>query len=98
MSRHRPVCVQCCVEMRPEKNDVLVVDYRMPSSVETDPAKQLLHECWSADLWKCPRCNRSIVQGYGQRPLAYTEHGITEQIQLYNDMKVPIIPNYEYKG
>jgi len=98
VARHRPVCIQCCIEMKPEKNDVLVVDHRMLTSEEPEPEKQLLCEAWSADLWQCPKCGNSIVQGFGQKSLAYTEEGIKQEIEIYKSMGSPVISNYEYRG
>ena len=51
---HRPVCVKCEVEMRAEKNGVIVVD------IEHETVTQF----WSADLWRCPKCDAEIVIGF----------------------------------
>ena len=57
---HRPVCVKCQVEMRPEKNGVGVLDMADFGS----------YKIWDADKWKCPKCNHEIVVGFGQRAIA----------------------------
>jgi predicted RNA-binding Zn-ribbon protein involved in translation (DUF1610 family) len=56
---HRPVCGACKVELRPECNDVAVVDY----------ADYGAYQMWAADLWKCPNCGVEIIGGFGNGPL-----------------------------
>jgi len=100
MGGSRPICVQCSVEMHCKKNDVLVVDYRMLSNDEPEPEKQLLNECWSADLWECPKCGRQVVppHSYGSKPLAYTSTDILKWIGHYKAQGEIVINNYEYRG
>jgi predicted RNA-binding Zn-ribbon protein involved in translation (DUF1610 family) len=65
---HRPVCVKCEVELRPEKNSVGLVDYMTLGEGEdekTDPS-----QVWEADLWKCPVCGYEIVTGFGNSPVS----------------------------
>ena len=52
---HRPVCVKCRTEMRPETNGVGLLDM-----AEYGPYK-----VWDADLYKCPTCSYEIVTGFG---------------------------------
>ncbi len=59
---HRPVCVSCEVEMRPEKNDVCLVDLL---------ANGDQYQIWSADKWKCPKCGYEVVEGFGARPFLH---------------------------
>lgn len=59
---HRPVCASCRVEMRPETNDVQVLDV-----ADWGP-----YQLWSADLWKCPICGKEIIIGFGNN--AYAAH------------------------
>ena len=61
---HEPVCVKCETEMRPEENDVRVVDM-FSSPPEPD-------SIWCADKWKCPICGVEVVIGFGQH--AYINH------------------------
>ena len=56
---HRPVCVRCETEMRPETNDTTVVE-----RATFGPYK-----VWLADVWKCPGCNVEIVSGFGTQPI-----------------------------
>ena len=57
---HRPVCVKCSCELRPEKNGVGVLD--MADIGE--------YELFDADLWKCPKCGIEIVGGFGRNPIS----------------------------
>lgn len=56
---HRPVCVKCALEMRPEKNDVRVEDMDGP----------LGFRLYSADLWKCEGCGTQVIAGFGSGPI-----------------------------
>jgi len=58
---HKPVCVKCEVELRPEKNGVKLVDLFQHN---TQP-----YQVWDADLWKCPICGVEIIVGFGMQPL-----------------------------
>lgn len=52
----RPICVPCRVEMRCEKNGVLV----------NDPQVGYLDATyWHGDKYKCPACGHEIVTGFG---------------------------------
>ena len=55
---HRPVCKKCETELKPEKNDIRLVD------TFQDPPQPC--KIWSADLWKCPGCGYEVVVGFGQ--------------------------------
>ena len=57
---HRPVCVKCYRELRPEQNGVGVVDLAGNRQVQI----------WEADLWKCPGCGVEIIVGFGQGPVS----------------------------
>jgi len=59
---HRPVCVECRVEMRPETNGIGVLDM----------ANFGPYKIWHADKWKCPKCGYEIVMGFGS--MAVAEH------------------------
>lgn len=58
---HKPVCVKCECEFRPEKNGVYV---REMCNKNEDTYK-----VWCADKWKCPICETEIVVGFGGNPL-----------------------------
>lgn len=75
---HRPVCVKCQIEMRPEKNGVGVLDM-----ADFGP-----YALWEADLWKCPSCSYEILTGFGQEPWAYHYEGkrFTNLIQAFRDV------------
>ena len=63
---HRPVCVKCECEMRPERNGVGVVDYFNPSD-KPDPQP---YAVWDADLWKCPKCGIEVMVGFGANAIS----------------------------
>jgi len=57
----KATCVKCAVYLRPQKNDVRVVetaqrDFRTPYAI------------WNADLWRCPSCGLEVVLGFGAAP------------------------------
>lgn len=58
---HRPVCVKCGVEMRPETNGVGLLDM-----ADFGPCR-----IWDADKYKCPTCSHEIVVGFAQGPVAH---------------------------
>lgn len=57
---HRPVCLTCGCELRPEQNGVGVLDM-----ADYGP-----YELWDADIWKCPRCGIQMVGGFGCGPIS----------------------------
>ena len=58
---HRPVCVKCEVDMRPEMNGVGLLDM-----ADYGPVK-----VWDADLWKCPKCGIEVVAGFGSNAIVH---------------------------
>ena len=68
---HRPVCVKCQVEMRPEKNGIGVLDM-----ADFGPYK-----IWDADKWKCPKCAIEVIIGFGQQAIA--EHYEAERFKHF---------------
>ena len=58
---HRPVCVACEREMRPERNGVGVLD--ISKSVGS-------YVVYDADLWKCPTRGIEVVGGFGCSAIA----------------------------
>ena len=53
------VCVECETELRPYKNETLVIE-----TASFGPYK-----VWFADTWICPGCNYKVVSGFGQNPV-----------------------------
>lgn len=83
---HRPVCVKCQVEMRPEKSGVGLLDM----------ASYGPYKLWESDLYKCPKCGCEIITGFGD--YAITEHyepSFTRILQAYKD-KGLVVENREY--
>ena len=62
MNRETPLCWKCGLELRPEKNGVVVVEMATfgPGAL------------WQADLWKCPECGTQVIAGLARDPM--TEH------------------------
>jgi len=52
-----PICVECRVEMRCEKNDRLVND---------PPAAGFPSTYWAGDEFTCPTCGVAVVTGFGE--------------------------------
>ncbi len=90
MVYHRPVCVRCQCELKPEKNGVGLLD--MFDAPESKP-----YQLWDADLWKCPKCGIEIITGFGAGPLAihFQENGETlkKTIQSYESYS-QVVKNY----
>lgn len=57
-----PICCACEVEMRPERNGVVVVTYF------ADPPR--VYETYNADRWKCPKCGVKVAVGFSERETA----------------------------
>ena len=73
---HRPVCPECNCEMRPETNGVGVLDM-----ADFGPC-----DLYDADLWKCPRCDKKVIGGFGCGPIAsHYEDGFEKMIKSYED-------------
>lgn len=53
---HRPVCVKCRIDMRPEKNGVQFIE---------DDGNGSPYKLWAADKWKCPECGFQVLVGFG---------------------------------
>lgn len=56
------VCVKCQVELRIEKNGVIVAE-RFQNNTK-------IYKLWDADLWKCPLCRIEIIGGFAQQNFA----------------------------
>ena len=67
---HKPVCVKCGLEMKPETNGVGVLDI-----ADFGPYK-----IWDADKWKCPGCKYEIVTGFGREPIAVHYEEIFQRV------------------
>ncbi len=86
---HRPICSHCDVEMRPHKNDIVVVDY---AHVPPQP-----YQLWSADEWACPKCGYCMIVGFGDGPyIRHFEPLFAERLAaIPGDLRRN---NYEYRG
>ena len=79
---HRPVCVKCCCELRPETNGVGVLD--MDEQVTS-------YELWDADRWKCPMCGMEVVGGFALNPIsAHYNANFTQVIDSYKSKNLLI--------
>ena len=56
-----PICCNCKIEMRCEKNEFIVRDPRHGDFDST---------YWSSDKWKCPVCGHEIATGRGKQVTA----------------------------
>ncbi len=73
---HRPVCVTCKCEMRPETNGVGVLDM-----ADFGP-----YELWDADKWKCPKCGIEVVGGFAHNHIsAHYEDDFISMIKYYEE-------------
>lgn len=86
---HRPVCVKCDCELRPETNGVGVLDM-VERGREQGKDATFVHyepyELYDADLWKCPKCGMEVVGGFGYNPIsAHYEADFQKMIKHYED-------------
>ena len=73
---HRPVCVKCHCELRPETNGVGLLDMNDNGA----------YELWDADKWKCPQCGLEVVGGFAYGPIsAHYEADFQKMIKSYED-------------
>lgn len=87
----KSVCVKCEVELRPEKNGVIVAELMQHNTK--------IYKLWSADLWKCPKCGIEVVLGFGRQ--AFIEHfegEIDAKLQELKDAGRKIIYDKERFG
>ena len=62
---HRPVCVKCNREMRPEMNGVGCLDMADFGACAI----------WDSDKWKCRACGYEILVGFGRDAIARNHQG-----------------------
>ena len=74
---HRPVCVKCHIDMRPEKNGVYFVE---------DDGQGSPYKLWAADKWKCPECASEVLIGFGKAAFAHRDDSNFNEV-LENVMK-----------
>lgn len=73
---HRPVCVKCNCEMRPETNGVGVLDMNDNGA----------YELWDADKWKCPNCGVEVVGGFALNHIsAHYKEDFQRMIKVYEE-------------
>ncbi len=58
----RMICTNCEIELKPEKNGVIVANLFMRNTK--------IYSLRSADLWKCRNCGVEIVAGFAIGPFA----------------------------
>jgi hypothetical protein len=80
---HRPVCVKCHCEMRPETNGVGVLDLATIEKEGWEP-QFMDYELFDSDVWKCPKCGIEVAGGFGYNSLsAYFQEGFKEMVAKY---------------
>jgi hypothetical protein len=60
-----PICIQCGLFFRVQKNGITWEERIRVSDDEWRPYK-----LWQADLWECRGCGTQILTGHGQKPIA----------------------------
>lgn len=71
---HRPVCVKCMVELRPETNGVGLLDV-----VRGAP-----YALWDTDKWRCPICGYEVIGGFACAPVsAHYNENFEAMIKAY---------------
>jgi len=88
----KPICVECETEFRMEIAGIYVKEmYRDNKEV---------YKIHSADLWRCPKCGKQIVSGFGQKPLAqsFEEERMRELVAEIEEKGLTVIHNYERTG
>lgn len=68
LSKTIPVCGECRIVMRPERND---------STLLIDGARQLYH----TDCWRCPACSHRVLVGHGEPIDAYSALNFGAQVR-----------------
>ncbi len=78
---HKPVCVSCQREMRPEQNGVGCLDM-----ADFGPYK-----LWDSDKWKCPSCGYEILSGFGQGPISeHYQERFAHDLELWQNNRLVI--------
>lgn len=73
---HRPVCPECECELRPERNGWGVLDM-----ADFGPCA-----LYDADLWKCPKCGKKVIGGFGLGPMArHSDEGFARMVKTRED-------------
>jgi len=71
---HRPVCMKCKCELRPETNGMAVCDV----------AKFGDYELYAADLYKCPQCGYEVLGGFAYKSIsAHYETDFVDLVAKY---------------
>lgn len=69
------VCVKCGIEIRCETNEVAWLS----------PGGGCPDQLWQADLWKCPGCGHTVLQGFGAQPMSHSnEPGFQSHVDYYH--------------
>lgn len=95
----KPICVECEVEFIPEKNGVYVA--------EMFQKNEKIYRLWQADMLKCPACDKKIIFGFGNRPIAEHFEGqgelfespisIEQRVEELRKRGETVIRNLEFK-
>jgi len=56
------VCVKCEIGYKIKKNGAYLIE------MFCEPPQP--YKIWMCDIWKCPKCNREVVKGFGSTPIA----------------------------
>ena len=81
---HRPVCVKCNTEFRPERNGIGLLDM-----ADFGP-----YRIWEADLYKCPKCGTEIVVSFGHQAISEHYQDEFEGYLNYKREKSLVVENY----
>lgn len=79
----RLICVECKSEMKPERNGVYFVE-----RATFGPYK-----IWLCDKWKCRKCGKEVLSGFGFVPLKeHYQEGFKEDLaELISNEKEEVI-------
>jgi hypothetical protein len=81
---HRPVCVKCQIELRPQRNGVGVLDM----------AKDEPYQLCEADMYRCPGCGFEVVIGFARTGWEHFEPSFDRQLDRHRQQGT-LIYNYE---
>ncbi len=89
MRRH--VCVKCEVQMRCEKNGVVVAEMYMDNKE--------IYRLWNADKYKCPICWAEVVVGFAEHPHMHAVDGDCKvELARSRERGAEVVYDKEVKG
>ena len=89
MGFHKPVCATCHVEMFPDRNGVLLVEYAHVPAIP--------YQSWQADRWACPICGAKVIVGFSDKAHAAFLPHFKDEMELAQEQK-RFEPCYEIIG